>query len=311
MNKGLALVNAARRQQGQTPIADQEDHFHALREGQRALRQMQGRVSRLLDKAEREERKEQQKFRRTGSRQGRATASAKAWRAAERAMDQWSAAERAWGQIEQGLRLFTARGELNSRAGATAVIQEALPHLSGREWSKVRRQLGRPELLTFLDRAQAGVAALPLAAEVRQAVVRVEGLRRHPEALTGEGASAGAMRGILLAASLVLWLLGTERAQALELVRGVLAGAWRASSLVECINSVARMQQARHRRMTQGLLDLKRLYWNCHVFRTGKRRGKSPYELLGVPLPRADWWALLKLTPEQLRQELSAYRVAA
>ncbi len=63
--------------------------------------------------------------------------------------------------------------------------------------------------------------------------------------------------------------------------------------------------------MTQGLLDLKRLYWNCHVFRTGKRRGKSPSELLGVALPRADWWALLKLTPEQLRQELSANRVAA
>jgi hypothetical protein len=28
---------------------------------------------------------------------------------------------------------------------------------------------------------------------------------------------------------------------------------------VECVNSVARMQQARHRKMTQGLLDLKRL----------------------------------------------------
>ena len=43
---------------------------------------------------------------------------------------------------------------------------------------------------------------------------------------------------------------------------------WRASSLVEGINSVLRMQQARHRRLTPGLLDLKRLYWNCHRFRT-------------------------------------------
>jgi hypothetical protein len=43
-------------------------------------------------------------------------------------------------------------------------------------------------------------------------------------------------------------------------VRAVVRGVWRASSLVECVNSVARMQLARHRRMTQGLLDLKRLY---------------------------------------------------
>ena len=45
-------------------------------------------------------------------------------------------------------------------------------------------------------------------------------------------------------------------------VREVLRGVWRASSLVECINSVARMHQGRHRKMTQGLLDLKRLYWD-------------------------------------------------
>ena len=50
-----------------------------------------------------------------------------------------------------------------------------------------------------------------------------------------------------------------------------------ASSLVECLNSVARMQQSRHRRMTQELLDLKRLYWNCRTFRTGRRQKQTPY----------------------------------
>jgi hypothetical protein len=52
--------------------------------------------------------------------------------------------------------------------------------------------------------------------------------------------------------------------------------AWRASSLVECINSVLGMQQARHRKMSQGLLDLKRLSGNCHTFRSGRRRGRTP-----------------------------------
>ena len=64
------------------------------------------------------------------------------------------------------------------------------------------------------------------------------------------------------------------------------------------------MQQSRHRRLTQGLLDLKRLYWNCHEFRTGKRKGKSPYSHLGVPLPALSWWEMLKLSPEELRQHL-------
>ena len=85
---------------------------------------------------------------------------------------------------------------------------------------------------------------------------------------------------------------------------------WRASSQVECVNSVVRMQQARHRKLSQGLLDLKRLYWNLRRFRTGPRRGKTPYELLGVDLAGLEWWALLKLPPEHLRQRLSAPAIA-
>ena len=77
------------------------------------------------------------------------------------------------------------------------------------------------------------------------------------------------------------------------------------------INSVARMQQSRHRKMTQGLLDLKRLYWNCREFRTGQRRGQSPYELQGLQLPTRDWWELLRLTPEQLRQQLQVANMSA
>jgi hypothetical protein len=111
---------------------------------------------------------------------------------------------------------------------------------------------------------------------------------------------------VVLAAGLVLSLSGAAGTQALALVRGTLRGVWRASSLVECVNSVARMQQGRHRKMTQGLLDLKRLDWNCRAFRTGPRRKKSPYELQGLVLPTRDWWELLRLTPEELRQQLQA-----
>ena len=62
---------------------------------------------------------------------------------------------------------------------------------------------------------------------------------------------------------------------------------------VECMNSVLRMHQSRHRTVTQGLLDLKRLYWNCRGFREGKRRGRCPYEHLGLKLPSYRFWDLL------------------
>jgi hypothetical protein len=303
--KGLDLVNQERQQNHQAPIAAQDDHFHVLREGTRVLRKMQGKVSKLMDKADQLERKMKSKEWHTGDGRGKGAA-VQAWRRAERALDAWSAAEKAWSEVAEALRLFTPQGTLNTAERARALLAAALPRLSDAAWSKVRRSLQRPQLLAFLDAAQQGIAALPLPAEVLAAAVRVEGLRRRPEPLRGEGVSAAALRGVLLAAGLVLSLSGEAGSQALAGVRGVLGGVWRASSLVECLNSVARMQQSRHRKMTQGLLDLKRLYWNCREFRTGHRRKKAPYELQGLQLPTRTWWELLRLTPEELRQQLQA-----
>lgn len=318
--KGLDLANQQRQRQGQTAVVVQDDHFHVQREGQRVLRRLQGRVSQQLEQAEAADRKAAQKARQTGDGRGRGAA-AQAWRRAERSLDAYAAAAEAWQQVEQALQLFTPQGALNTRAQAEAVLALALPQLSDPAWAKVRRALARPQLLAFLDGAAAVVAALPLPAEVREAAVRVEGLGRQPEALQGEGRQAAALRGLLLVASVVLAQSGEAGTKAVGLVRGVLAGVWRASSLVECLNSVARMQQGRHRKMTQGLLDLKRLYWNCRTFRTGRRRGTTPYELQGMALPPGGWWELLQLSPQQLRgqlglpkppaQELSAPQVAA
>ena len=97
-----------------------------------------------------------------------------------------------------------------------------------------------------------------------------------------------------------------EFATAVQQVRDVYLQSWRASSLVDGINRVVRMQQARHRRLTAGLVDLKRAYWNCREFRTGRRKGHTPYELLGIQLPTNDWWKLLNTELDQLRKQVSA-----
>ena len=85
----------------------------------------------------------------------------------------------------------------------------------------------------------------------------------------------------------------------------------RASSVVECMNSVVRMHQARHRTLTQPLLDWKRLYWNCRDFAEGKRSGHCPCEHLGLRLPTYDAWALLQLDPAELAQQVSTTPLAA
>lgn len=88
-------------------------------------------------------------------------------------------------------------------------------------------------------------------------------------------------------------------------ISAVLRITFRASSAVECMNSVLRMQQSRHRRMTQPMLDSKRLYWNTHPLRSGPRKDLWPYQALGLELPTHDFWAWLHTDPELLTQELS------
>ena len=61
--------------------------------------------------------------------------------------------------------------------------------------------------------------------------------------------------------------------QSYQRVAFVLESVVRAPSSVKCVNSVVRMQQGRHRNVSQGMLYLKRLHWNTRAFRSGKRKG--------------------------------------
>jgi hypothetical protein len=311
LRNGLALVNAQRQRDGQARVADQEDHFHLLHRLRRGLRGVRAKALAAFRKAEQAQAQAKRDRRKRKLAGGRWAFVGKCWRQAEQAFDRWSAQEQAWERLRAGLRLFTPAGALNTPAHAEAEVRAALAELTGPEWTRWKRRRIGPETFTFLARVHEQLSALPIPAELREAALRVEGLKRQPEALRGAGPSAGALRGVLLAWSLVLSLSGEAGARAVALVRGVLAGAWRSSSLVEGLNSVLRMQQSRQKRMTQGLLDLKRLYWNVHEFTAGRRKGTSPYERLGVRLPEGGWWQVLKKSPEQLRRELSALHQAA
>jgi hypothetical protein len=255
LKKGLALVNAARAQQDQKLVVDQGDHFHALWSGT-GLRKAEQHAHKMFAAAEEAQQKWQLSQQR-GEKEGWRGACQRAWRAwekAEEAMDAWSALERQWDKTKGALRLITPAGELNTRAQAEQVLATTLPELPDKDFAKVKRALQQPEMLNYLDQVQKKVAELPYAAEVKQAALRQECLRRSPELLKGEGPSAAALRGVLLACAVVLSKSGALGEAAVAGVRDIFRRAYRASSLVECINSVLRMQQSRHRKMTQGML---------------------------------------------------------
>jgi hypothetical protein len=307
LSKGVAAVNQRRAEQGLPPVADQLDHFHTLREGGRVVahahRQANGALT-AVDQAEAEQARRQRHGQTTQGTHNRLRAR---WAKANRAMDTWQAHDEAWNRVKAAVQLVTAEGALNTRERAEAALAATLPQLPDAEFAKAKRLVQQPQTLTYLDEVQRKLQALPVPAEVRSAAIRQETLRRRPELLQGDTRAAAALRGVLMMCAVILAKAGVAGQQAVDGVRAIFRTTWRASSLVECLNSAVRMQQARHRNMTQGLLDWKRLYWNTHTFRTGRRRGSSPYERLGMPWPQGlRWWELLKWSPEQLREELSA-----
>jgi hypothetical protein len=310
--KGVALVNAQREEKGQEPMVDQGDHFHAFRPGGVGLARAQARARKALKEAEAAQ-KALEECHRQGKSATVATNRARlAWQRAEKAMDEWMAIEGAWTQTTEAMRLITPEGELNTRAKAQAKVAETLSQLPEADFGKAKRQVQQPEMLNYLDRVEKELGKLAIDPEVKQAAIDQEALRRSPQLLKGDTVQAAAMRGVLLTCAVILGKAGEAGTKAVASVREIFRRAHRASSLVECINSVLRMHQAQHRKMSQEMLDLKRLYWNSHEFSTGRRRGKTPYQILGVPWPEGlRWWELLKMTPEQLRDKLSTARIAA
>jgi hypothetical protein len=303
LQAGIARVQAERRQDNRDPLASSLDVFHTKYEACQALTIDWNQVERdckTFDQAEAQVRKDQ---RHGINAQPAALRASRAWAKVVKSFDRYEAVEAAWKQAEVALGVFRPDGRLNDRAWAEAQVAPALPMLVGRAWVKVRNHLQTPESFMFLDRMHSELARIPVSEELRDALVRLWWLRRQRP--------RGSVEGTVTGAGHVAHLVQQELCRKLEAnwlawyrqVAAVLRGTVRASSAVECMNSVLRMHQGRHRTMTQGMLDLKRLYWNCRQFRGGKRKGKCPYEHLGLKLPSYEFWNLIQEElPEALEQ---------
>lgn len=211
--------------------------------------------------------------------------------------------EKAWQRARGAFELFRPDGQLNDRAWAEQEIKAACAVLKGPAWTKVRKLLNDPRTLAFLDRTHQELAKAEPRAAVLETLVRLWRLENRPN-------TAGCPAAVVVA-RVVCARLAKDWGAAYGRVSDVLEHVLRASSAVECLNSIVRMQQARHRNLSQEMLDLKRLYWNCRPFRDGQRADKCPYQHLGIALPTFDFWDLLQLGPEKMRQHLSSQQLAA
>jgi hypothetical protein len=293
LQAGIAAVQQERQANGKPALENGLDVFHTTHEARRVLRQSWSHVDRSWEQAEAATRRVEQAQRQGQDARGVAAVARSAWKKAEAAFRQYERSEAGWKMAHGALSVFRPEGHLNDRAWAEQQIALALPVLSGREWSKVRGFLQAKETLTFLDRLHRQLREAVPEDQWRAELVRLWWLRRHRPRANTPGPVAGAGHVAHRVQQVVCQKVDANWRQSYQTVARVLRLTVRASSAVECMNSVLRMHQSRHKTVKQGLLDLKRLYWNCRAFREGKRRGRCPYEHLGLKLPSYRFWDLL------------------
>jgi hypothetical protein len=293
LQAGIANVQQERQEKGQPSLENGLDVFHTTYEARRVLRLSWNRVEHLWEQAEIAGRRVEQSQRQGQDARGAAVAARHAWKKTEAAFAQYERSEAGWEMAHGALSVFRPEGHLNDRAWAEQQIALALPLLSSREWSKVRNFLQAQGTLTFLDRLHRQLRQVVAEDSLRAELVRLWWLRRQRPRANTPGAVVGTGHVAHLVQQVVCQGAGANWRESYAAVARVLRLTVRASSAVECMNSVLRMHQSRHKTVTQGLLDLKRLYWNSRGFREGKRRGRCPYEHLGLQLPSYRFWDLL------------------
>jgi hypothetical protein len=279
---------AARRQAAGATLQVNLDVFHTAKEAQRVLKILWNRLKKDWKAALKTDLR-LARFQRKGEyAHGPAGAARSAWNRVASSMERYDAAKAGWQMAKAALELFRPDGQLNDRAWAEARVKEALPALAGKAWATLRNLLQAHKSFTFLDRLHARLAELPIKQELREALVRLWWLRQSPDDDQTQKAKA------VLVQEVICWKLDLQWQAGYSQLEGLFQTTVRASSVVESVNSVLRMHQSRHRTLNQGLLDLKRLYWNTRRFRKGRRRGKCPYRLLGLKLPSYEFWTILQ-----------------
>lgn len=284
------------------------DVVHTQRDLERVLHRQWRQAERQLEAAREAAANVAQSKQRGREARGVAGQSWRAWRPAERLLEEAVQADAAVAQLTAARSWCEPEGSLWTRERAQEHLRQASERLPGPQWKKGRRALRDERTLGQLDRLHEQLTDTVPQPLLREALTRlwsVNDVRRQ-----AEGTPGGRLYQVVALHQVACQRLCAQWETAYERVTALLQGAVRASSAVECVNSVVRRHQGRHRYVSQGMLDRKRLSWNGRTCRDGKRTGHCPYDLLGLTLPTSDWWQLLQMPLDELEQKLSTQNVS-
>jgi hypothetical protein len=301
LQSGLKQLNETRASQPGAPLIDVAlDVFHTQQEALPLLIRSWKSAEQLWETAEAADRGVARCQKRGQDSRAACNKARAAWDKAEAAFHHAESLDAVWQRASAALSLFRADGSLNDRPTAAAELAAVVEQLPGEAWAKVRRMLTDDRTLTFLDRMHRQLTDTGIDPALQTELTRLYWLRRQQRSNSADPVLLVRIQ----VQTLLCQRLSPPWIESYRHVARVLRAVVRASSLVECMNSVIRMHQSRHRLLSQPLLDLKRLYWNCRPFREGHRQGRSPYAHLGLNLPTNHWWTLLNTTPANLAQKL-------
>ena len=250
--RGVKLANATRCVQGEATetVASQAmtmglDVFHTQRELERVLQRQWRHAERQLDTASQADAKVERYKRQGRDPRGVSGVAGRVWRKAERLFDQAGNAQEAVQRIAAALAWFDAQGRLYCRHTAQAQLDEASQQLHGDCWSKVKRLLRDERTLRHVDRLHEHLTAAVSEPVLRDALTRLWYVNDQMQQAQGDACVR--LRQLVVIEQVLCERLCTQWQSAYRRVDALLRQAVRASSAVECVNSVVRMHQGRHR----------------------------------------------------------------
>lgn len=200
------------------------------------------------------------------------------------------------------LRVFKSNGELRNRSEAQKNIEaglELLESLKDEEINKEVKSIRKilPQLLEYFEQAKVSVATSKSFGISTKALKTLCSLWQWDKSLIkakNEYRRKDAREQKNRTIQEAQYLLGEEFQIMKDKVFGELDKIIQASSIVESINSILRPYLDRSKnQVTQEFLNLFAFYHNHRVYNDGKRKGKTPMEILTNQKQDKDWIELL------------------
>jgi hypothetical protein len=204
--------------------------------------------------------------------------------------------------IVEQLQLFDSNGNLRDRKEAEANIESALKLVESLGIEKLTKAVGKvrrtiPGLLNYFEKAQSIVAnlmTLPIEQQALQALCLAwqwkKGMIKSKKAKARHYCNGNEEFYLGIAAG----YLQEDYDFIKEQVYAGLDQIIQSSALVECINSIVRpyLNNSKNH-VTQKILNLVMFYHNHRRYKDGKRKGKTPIEILTGKKQEKDWIELL------------------